>query len=101
MTTDTPPTSENADAPPPRRRRVMRRVRVTRVEQLSPRMVRVTFTGDDLGAFAWSGPAALDLRPHALAPIADLPVREIISAVHILADLTLGLGKVVHDYLEA
>jgi NADPH-dependent ferric siderophore reductase len=36
----------------------MRQVRVTRVEQLSPRMVRVTFTGDDLGAFAWNGPAA-------------------------------------------
>ena len=50
---------------------------------------------------AWSGPAALDLRPHALAPIADLPVREIISAVHIVADLTLGLGKVVYDYLKA
>ena len=50
---------------------------------------------------AWSGPAALDLRPHALAPVADLPVREVISAVHLLADLTLGLGKVVYDYLEA
>jgi acetoacetate decarboxylase len=49
---------------------------------------------------AWSGPAALDLRPHALAPIADLPVREIVSATHILADLTLGLGKVVYDYLQ-
>ncbi len=49
---------------------------------------------------AWTGPAALDLRPHALAPIADLPVREIISATHILADLTLGLGKVVYDYLN-
>ena len=49
---------------------------------------------------AWSGPAALDLRPHALAPIADLPVLEIISATHILADLTLGLGKVVYDYLK-
>jgi NADPH-dependent ferric siderophore reductase len=36
----------------------MRRVRVTRVEQLSPRMVRVTFTGDDLAAFGWNGPAA-------------------------------------------
>jgi NADPH-dependent ferric siderophore reductase len=36
----------------------MRRVRVTCVEQLSPRMVRVTFTGDDLGAFAWNEPAA-------------------------------------------
>jgi acetoacetate decarboxylase len=30
-----------------------------------------------------------------------LPVREIVSAVHIVADLTLGLGKVVHDYLGA
>ncbi len=36
----------------------MRRVRVTRVEWLSPRTVCVTFTGDDLGAFAWNWPAA-------------------------------------------
>lgn len=49
---------------------------------------------------AWSGPAALDLRPHALAPVAELPVREIVSAVHIITDLTLGLGKVVYDYLK-
>jgi acetoacetate decarboxylase len=49
---------------------------------------------------AWSGPAALDLRPHGLAPVAALPVREVISATHILADLTLGLGKVVYDYLK-
>ncbi len=50
---------------------------------------------------AWTGPAALELRPHALAPVADLPVREIVSATHILADLTLGLGKVVYDYLKS
>jgi acetoacetate decarboxylase len=49
---------------------------------------------------AWTGPAALDLSPHALAPVAELPVLEIVSAIHILADLTLGLGKVVHDYLQ-
>jgi acetoacetate decarboxylase len=49
---------------------------------------------------AWSGPAALSLTPHALAPVAELPVLEVVSAVHILADLTLGLGKVVHDYLR-
>lgn len=49
---------------------------------------------------AWTGPAALDLRPHALAPLANLPVREVLSATHILADLTLGLGKVVYDYLK-
>jgi acetoacetate decarboxylase len=49
---------------------------------------------------AWTGPAALALIPHALAPVADLPVLEIVSAIHIRADLTLGLGKVVHDYLQ-
>jgi acetoacetate decarboxylase len=48
---------------------------------------------------AWAGPGSLELHPHALAPVADLPVREIVSAVHIIADLTLGLGKVVYDYL--
>ena len=48
---------------------------------------------------AWEGPAALDLHAHALAPVADLPVREVISALHIQTDLTLGLGEVVHDYL--
>jgi acetoacetate decarboxylase len=49
---------------------------------------------------AWTGPGALSLTPHALAPVAELPVLEIVSATHILADLTLGLGKVVHDYLK-
>ncbi len=48
---------------------------------------------------AWTGPAALELHPHALAPVADLPVLEVVSAVHLKADLTLGLGKVVFDYL--
>jgi acetoacetate decarboxylase len=48
---------------------------------------------------AWTGPGALSLTPHALAPVAELPVLEVVSAVHILADLTLGLGKVIHDYL--
>jgi acetoacetate decarboxylase len=50
---------------------------------------------------AWTGPAGLELFDHALAPVAELPVREVISATHILADLTLGLGEVVHDYLKA
>lgn len=48
---------------------------------------------------AWEGPAGLELHAHALAPVAGLPVLEVLSAVHILADLTLGLGEVVHDYL--
>ena len=49
---------------------------------------------------AWSGPGALDLRDHALAPVADLPVLQVLSTVHILADLTLPLGTVAHDYLR-
>ena len=48
---------------------------------------------------AWEGPAGLELHQHALAPVADLPVLEVVSAVHLLTDLTLGLGEVVHDYL--
>lgn len=49
---------------------------------------------------AWSGPAALELAHHALAPVAQLPVLEILSGVHLLTDVTLGLGTVVHDYLN-
>jgi acetoacetate decarboxylase len=48
---------------------------------------------------AWEGPTALELFEHALAPVARLPVLEVISGTHILTDLTLGLGSVVHDYL--
>ncbi len=48
---------------------------------------------------AWTGPAELSLTSHALAPLAELPVLEIVSGMHIIADLTLPLGKVVYDYL--
>ncbi|MDC8787211.1 acetoacetate decarboxylase [Roseateles koreensis] len=61
-------------------------------------LVRYNLT-DIIVKGAWSGPGALDLRDHALAPVADLPVLEVLSTVHILADLTLPLGTVAHDYL--
>jgi acetoacetate decarboxylase len=48
----------------------------------------------------WSGPAALKLYEHAMCDVAHLPVREVISASHYIADLTLGLGEVVFDYLK-
>ena len=48
---------------------------------------------------AWTGPASLELHPHALAPVADLPVLKVESALHYITDLTLDLGEVVHDYL--
>jgi acetoacetate decarboxylase len=50
---------------------------------------------------AWSGPAALELFHHVACDVARLPVREIIGATHFKADLTLGLGTVVHDYMKA
>jgi acetoacetate decarboxylase len=49
---------------------------------------------------AWSAPADLQLYKHALADVARLPVLEVLSAVHFVADLTLGLGEVVYDYLQ-
>jgi NADPH-dependent ferric siderophore reductase len=44
------------DAARPRKPRFV--VRVKRVRRLTPRMVRVTFTGEELSGFAWNGPAA-------------------------------------------
>lgn len=49
---------------------------------------------------AWSGPARLQLFEHALAPLADLPVLEVVSASHILTDLTLNAAQPVYNYLE-
>jgi acetoacetate decarboxylase len=50
-------------------------------------------------AGGWTGPAALSLSPHALAPLTALPVLEVLGATHVIADGVLGLGEVVHDYL--
>ncbi|UOB11443.1 acetoacetate decarboxylase [Streptomyces sp. HP-A2021] len=49
---------------------------------------------------AWTGPARLQLFAHVLAPLADLPVLEVVSASHILTDLTLSGAEPVHDYLK-
>ena len=48
---------------------------------------------------AWTGPAAIELFQHVTVDVAKLPVLEVISAIHYVADLTLGMGEVVHDYL--
>ena len=48
---------------------------------------------------AWTGPARLQLFEHALAPMADLPVREVVAASHIRVDLTLAPFAPVFDYL--
>lgn len=67
----------------------------------SPRICELVryYLDDVVVKGAWTGPAALSLHPHALAPVASMPVREVISAVHLVADFTLSLGEVVHNYL--
>lgn len=50
---------------------------------------------------AWSGPARLHLIPHVNAPVADLPVRQVVGSMHFVADLTLPYGRVLHDYLKS
>jgi acetoacetate decarboxylase len=48
---------------------------------------------------AWSGPPACSRSTMFRADVSRLPVREVLSAVHFVTDLTLGMGKVVHDYM--
>ena len=48
---------------------------------------------------AWTGPARLQLFEHALAPMADLPVREVVAASHTRVDLTLAPFAPGFDYL--
>jgi acetoacetate decarboxylase len=48
---------------------------------------------------AWGGPAALQLFAHALVNVAKLPVLDVLSGTHFVADVTVGIGEVVHDFL--
>jgi len=57
------------------------------------RMTDITLKG------AWSGPARLHLVPHVNCRVADLPVRKILFGRHMIADLTLPYGEVLHDYI--
>jgi NADPH-dependent ferric siderophore reductase len=50
----TPPAAVPAGKP----RKPRYRVTVKKVEPVSPHMVKVTFVGDELGTFGWSGPAS-------------------------------------------
>ncbi|MCS0635529.1 acetoacetate decarboxylase [Streptomyces sp. LP05-1] len=50
---------------------------------------------------AFTAPARLQLSAHVMAPLADLPVLEIVRASHIVTDLSLNPVEPVHDYLAA
>jgi acetoacetate decarboxylase len=49
---------------------------------------------------AWHAPADLQLFRHVAADVARLPVLEVISGSHFVADLTLGYGEVIFDYMD-
>jgi acetoacetate decarboxylase len=63
-------------------------------ELLRTQITNITVKG------AWTGPARLQLFEHALAPLADFPVRKIVSCSHVLTDLTLAPPKRIYNYLE-
>jgi acetoacetate decarboxylase len=46
----------------------------------------------------WTGPATVELRPNAQAPMHRLPVREMLDGFLWRCDFTLDYGHVVHDY---
>lgn len=48
----------------------------------------------------WTGPCSLELHHHALVHVANLPIVNIISGLHILADFVLPYGEVVYNYLQ-
>ncbi len=48
---------------------------------------------------AWTGAARLELVPAVNCPLADLPVRRVTGGLHMVTDMTLPYGRVLHDYL--
>jgi len=48
---------------------------------------------------AWSGRARLEMIESVNCPMADLPVLEPMGGLHIVTDMTLPYGRVLHDYL--
>ena len=50
--------------------------------------------------WAYEGHAAVQLLAHANAPLSDLPVRRVLAGFHMSADLHMGRGHVLHDYLK-
>jgi acetoacetate decarboxylase len=47
----------------------------------------------------WTGPATVELRPNAQAPVYRLPVLEMLEGFYWRTDFTLAFGTVIHDYL--
>jgi acetoacetate decarboxylase len=47
----------------------------------------------------WRGPATMELRPNAQAPVYRLPVRDVLEGFYWRVSFVLPFGDVIHDYL--
>lgn len=47
----------------------------------------------------WRGPATIEIRPNAQAPVYKLPVVEMLDGFYWVCDFTLPMGEVIYDYL--
>jgi acetoacetate decarboxylase len=55
----------------------------------------------DLNVYeCWRGPATMEIRPNAQAPVYKLPVREMYDGFYWVCDFTLTMGEVIYDYLK-
>ncbi len=61
-------------------------------------LVGITFA-DIVVKGAWTGRARLELAQAVNCPMADLPVLEHVGGLHLVTDMTLPYGRVLHDYL--
>ena len=61
-------------------------------------LVGITFA-DIVVKGAWTGRARLELTQAVNCPMADLPVLEHKGGLHLVTDMTLPYGRVLHDYL--
>lgn len=74
-------------------------IRDTDMKLLACKMTVSTITKYEI-LEAWRSPARLQLFEHVNAPLADLPVKQVVDATHIIANLMLGRPSVVYDYLK-
>ena len=61
-------------------------------------LVGINFTDCKLKGM-WTGQARLELIPAVNCPLADLPILQMGGGVHMVTDMTLPYGRVMHDYL--
>jgi acetoacetate decarboxylase len=47
----------------------------------------------------WRGPATMELRPNAQAPVYKLPIRDVLEGFYWRVSFVLPFGEVIHDYL--